>query len=344
MAELLGLTVTHFPALRNRPEGLTSVLKGTIAGGWGGRPELANPKNWPEAMQREWGEDEGLSSSIAAQEHAVGQLRKLRAELDAFQPDLILMLYRDHRDGWRANICPQYWIMAHNSVETNLFPRNNVFGEDPGRVDTIAGHREAALYLTRQLQDRGHNPLYTLEPEQPGGIDHHVQAGLVHLNWDKRVFDIPVVPFGIDPIAYRERSNVGLSARDPESPRPLTSKEAFELGRSIAQAYRASKWKVALVAATGWSNYHNSLREQGRVCQEMEADLPRFEQWKSNRFVDWADGFTHDELDLHGQWDLLTSVVLAGAMTELGSKVRHADLYANPLLISNQLTTIFEVR
>lgn len=344
MADILGLTVTHFPALRNKYENLTTVLKSTIAGGWGGKVHLADPVNWPEQMRREWGSDEGTQTAKNAQEHMIGELRRVKEALDEFQPDIMLMLYRDHSEGWRKYVCPQYWILACESVEVKLFPKVNYFDEDSERVDTIHGHREAAFHLVRELQERGLKPVYCLEPNHPTGLDHHVQAGLVHLDWDKREFRTPIIPFGLDPIAYRGRSNIGLSARDPNAPQPLTPKEAFELGRAIAQAYHASPWRVAIVATTVWSNYHNTPRDQERVCQNIEADQVRFEQWKTNAFTTWGNDFTFEELDLFGQWDMLTSIVMAGAMSELDSKVRYADFFASPLLISDWVTSVFEVK
>ena len=36
--------------------------------------------------------------------------------------------------------------------------------------------------------------------------------------------------------------------------------------------------------------------------------------------------FTYDELEEYGQWEMLCWIALAGAMTEIGAKVRHSDL------------------
>lgn len=349
MAEIQGLVVSHFPSHRLKPELGTAVLKGNIARAWADKPHLNNPANWPEAMKRDWRDDEGATASRASQEHMVQQFRKLRQAIDDFKPDLMVMLYRDFRETWGNYATPRYWIHGHESVDMKLFPPNNIFDEDTERVDTIKGHPEAALYLARELQKQGFNPLFAPEPLAVGiaggakmATGHNSQAGLVHLNWDRREFKEPVVAFAVDPYSYKVRGPQGMSAWNPKGMQPLTPGEAFDLGGAVARILHASPWRVTLVAATAWSNLAMSSVNLEKLHQDIEADKKRYEQWVNGEYTKWGDDFTSEQLEQHSQWDMLVSIILAGAMTELGSKLIYSDFYGSPVLVTDWVTSIFE--
>jgi hypothetical protein len=328
---------------------MPGVLIGNLARGWVDKPHLKDPNNWPEEMRREWGDDQGAATGKAAQDHEIEQFRRVRTALDEFNPDLVLMLYRDIAETWRNMARPQYWIHAHDKADAKLFQvfggRENYHEEDPDRVDTIPGHKEAAMYLARHLQDKGMNPMYCLEPIHQNGLGHNAIAGTVHLDWDRREFKTPIVAMGVDPFGFlRVRNNEGLSAWDRNAPRPLTPQEGFALGQAIAQTFRPSPWKVAIVASTAWSHANNGGLEQERVHQDIEADRRRYEQWRNNEFTRWRDELNFEEMERHAQWELLVSMILGGAMHDLGAKVRYSDFYAKLSLNSTWVTTIFDVK
>jgi len=349
MADILGLTISHFPYLRLKHYHLTGVLTGNLGRGWTDKPHLKDPANWPEQMQQEWGSDQGAAVSKAAQEHEFEQFRRVRAALDDFKPDLMVIFYRDLGENFKNIAKPQYWIQAHDNVDLKLFQifgnRENYWEEDPDRIDTIAGHPEAAMLLTRRLQDAGLNPLLVLEPQAPLGLGHNALGTILHLDIDHHEFKTPVVPVGVDPFGFlRTRNNEGLSPWDRNLPRPLLPKEAFDLGRNVARIFKASPWRVALVAGTGWSHANDSGWEFERLHQDIDADIERYEEWRNNRFDSWGESFTFEDMEKHAQWELLISIILAGAMTELGAKVRYSDFFARMILNSSWVTTIFEVK
>jgi hypothetical protein len=349
MAEILGLTVTDFPFVRLKPQNMPGVILGNIDRGWADKPHLKDPKNWPKPMQDAWGADRGLTAARGAQARQVEQFRKLRAALDDFKPDFMVFMHRDMGETWRNFAKPPYWIMAFDKVPikayTVLGRKDNFFDEDPDKVDTVPCFREGALYLVKKLQEQGLNPLFSLEPYHQNGLGHNCIATLVHLHWDQREFKTPIVPFGVDPFAFlRSRTGEGMSPWIKDNPRPLTPKEAFSLGRAIARAYRPSPWRVALVAGVDWSHANDSSTEFGRTHPDVEADIKRFEEWTANKFTTWGDSWTFEEMEQHAQWELLVTITLAGAMTELGAKVKYADFQANWLFNDDFITTIFEVK
>jgi hypothetical protein len=349
MSDILGLTIAHFPYIRLKHYHLASVLTGNMGRGWLDKPHLRDPMNWPKGMQEEWGNDQGASTAKAAQEHEIEQFRKVRAALDEFNPDLIVIFYRDLAESFKNFAKPQYWIHGHDKVDLKLFQifgnRENYWEDDPDRVDTIQGHPEAARLLTRRLQDAGMGPLLVPESMAPLGLGHNALATILHLDWDRREFKTPVLPVAVDPFGFlRTRNNEGMSPWNRDYPRPLLPKEAFELGGQVARTFKESPWRVALVAGTGWSHANDSGWEFERLHQDVEADLRRFEEWRNNQFDRWGESFNFEDMEKHAQWELLMSIILAGAMTEIGAKVKYADLFARTILNSTWVTTIFEAR
>ena len=348
MGEILGLTLADKPNLRMKPHWIAGALKGNIAQGWKDKPHLKDPKNWPEPMRRDWGDDQGTTTAIAFQQRQIEQFRKLRAALDDFKPDFMVVLYRDVGETFESYARPLFWVHAHEQVQLQLFQifgrRDNYFDEDPDRVDTVLGHRPGALHLARGLQDAGFNPLYSLEP-MPHGLGHNLLAATVHLDFDRREFKTPLVPFGVDPFGFlRVRNNEGLSPWDRTLPRPLLPREAFELGRTMARIYRSSPWRVALVAAVDWSHANDAAWEYELIHPDHEADRRRYEQWKNNEFDQWGDNWTFEEMEEHAQWEMLVTIILAGAMTEIGAKVVYSHFDPTWVFLDNVVTTIFEVK
>jgi len=353
MAEIFGLTVSDFPFLRTKPRFMPWVLQANLGAGWASKPNLRDARNWPEPMRRDWGSDrdQGFTAGKAAQQHQIEQFRLLRKELDRFAPDLILMLYRDSAETFAGAERPQFWISAHERVRAQLymlwgFFRANYFEADADRFDVLAGHRPAALHLARDLEQAGIKPRVVDEPLHANGLGHNALAVAVHLDFEQRKFATPIVPFGIDPFRFgRERNNEGLSAWDKSDPHPpLTPSEAFRLGRQIAASMRRSPWRVALVAGVDWSHANDTGWEHERVHPDVEADRVRFEQWRAGKFDKWGESWTFDEMEQHAQWEMLVTIVLAGAMTELGAPVRYADFCPTWVCNDNFVTTIFEAR
>ncbi len=340
MAEILGLATTDFPFLRAADGNMTGVLKGALARGVHYTTETKDPANWPEQMRREWGDDEGLAVGKEKRAKQIEQFRKLRAALDEFKPDFILMWSKDNRESLGNGSLPPFWIQAHTSTEVK--PGLSFFGEDPDKVVTIKGHQEGAFYLINGLQETGFDVTYSLEPKHANGLAHTFVGILTHLDWDKHEYAIPAVPVSINPFANRERGGDGLSPINPTDPWPLSPKRAFDLGRATARVLRASPWRVALVAGVGWSHAQNTSWDHQWVHPDIESDRRFHEQWKSNQFDKWGE-ITYKELEDTANWELLNFICLAGAMTELGAKVVHSDMQENWAFNSNWVNTIFSV-
>ena len=89
MGQILGLGITHYPGLSYKGN-LTRRIKLLLADPL--LPEhLRSPANWHPTMRDQWGTDEGLSHSEKHRSDMIHHFRKIRAELDAFEPDFGLL-------------------------------------------------------------------------------------------------------------------------------------------------------------------------------------------------------------------------------------------------------------
>lgn len=77
MGEILGLGMTHYPGLAARDENMTGILRQVLADP--GLPERErDPRNWPEALRREYGTDQGRAAAAVHREALRVNLRRLR--------------------------------------------------------------------------------------------------------------------------------------------------------------------------------------------------------------------------------------------------------------------------
>lgn len=354
MGEILGLTISDFPFHRFKPQYEAGVIQGNQARGWADKPELNDPQTWSREMQELWGKDQGWSEGVRLQKSQIEQFRKVRAALDDFKPDAIALIFRDLGEAWGnaadpANPRPKYWLHLQDSADVRLYTlfgmRENYFEEDPDKVDTIRFHREATHYLIDRLKsDAPVAPDVSTAPKTPLGLGHNFLAGVVHTDWDKRELTTPFIAIGVDPFGFgRTRNNEGLSPWDRNATPPLTPKEAFDIGRALTRAIKASPWKIALVADVDWSHANDHPRDAYKIAPDLEADRRRFEQWRRGEFDKWSDNWTFDEMEEHGEWQMLVTIILAGAMTEADAKIRHAHFQEGAHIFNDgMVTTIFE--
>src|SRR5262245_50225245 len=90
MAEILGLGMTHYPPLAGRDENMMGILKGTLRDP-AIPPELKEPSNWPPRMREEYGNDQGKAAAVGHREELLEGMARIRAALDAFKPDFVLI-------------------------------------------------------------------------------------------------------------------------------------------------------------------------------------------------------------------------------------------------------------
>ena len=78
---------------------------------------LKDPHNWRKGYEK-YGEDEGVSAHREHRRRLVDAFRKLRAEIEAFNPDFILMFGDDQYENFTEDIIPPFvsWRMMTSPV------------------------------------------------------------------------------------------------------------------------------------------------------------------------------------------------------------------------------------
>ena len=329
MGEILGLGITHYPNLsakRNMSWRLQQCLADPVL------PErFRSPQNWHPTMRAQWGEDQGQAHSDSHRRDLVERFRWARAELDAFKPDFIVMWGDDQYENFREDCVPAFSVLAYESVSFQPWKGYrrgpNAWDEPEDTTVTMKGHRAGGKYLATALLKEGIDVAYAYQPlHRPLG--HAFSNSVLYLDYDRKGFPYPVVPFAInaygrwliaargapmDPSQAAEQLADGESALDPPAPQPW---RCFEVGAAIARALQRSPWRVALIASSSWS--HSFLvQKHALMFPDVEADRRYYEALKRGDWEFWRRT-TLDEVEDRGHHELLNWFCLAGAMNELG--------------------------
>lgn len=317
MGDVLAIGITHYPPLTGPDARMASILKHMLQNPR--LPEkLRTPGGWPEAMRKEWGTDEGAAAAGLHRQQLVAELRKVRAALDAFKPDFVVIWGDDQYENFKEDVIPPYCIYAHPAFEFGP-PPNNVWGST--EKYRLAGNVAAAKHVASRLIDEGFDTAYSYKPlHHPLG--HAFANGIFYLDYDRRGFDYPIVPFAINCYGRRVVVQRGgrpafdrvLAEADLDPPAP-TPRRLFDLGAAIADIASASPWRVALLASSGWS--HAFLTEKTHfLYPDTPADRRLYEALKAGDYRYWRD-YPAAAIEESGQQEVLNWMCLAGALHSL---------------------------
>ncbi len=359
MGEVLGLGISHYPPLSGRDDDMARLLKTRLQDP--DAPAAAkDPAGWPELMRREWGEDEGAAGAAIHRQDMVRGLRKAREALDAFQPDLVLVWGDDQYENFRESLVPAFCVLAYEDMAIRPWAppsedanfvftpegggRPNHWGEGRDFEIKVRGHREAARHIASALIERDFDVAYAYEPLNQPGLSHAFLNTVLYLDYDRRGFPFPIVPFPINcygrlTISYRGfASRLGERGRpaDPPSPSP---RRIFDLGAETARVCRESPWRVALVASSSWS--HAFLVDKTwRLQPDLAADRRMYRALLDGDWNAWRST-TLAEVEDAGQQELLNWFALAGAMDALGQACSWSDYVETYAFNSTKVTAIF---
>src|SRR5437870_9565008 len=113
MGTIMGMGSSHWPAMIQPDEAKPWPFLRTLANDPRVPTELKNPLNWPEGVRAEGGEDEGVAAHREHRRRRVEAFRKLRAQIDAFDPDFILMLGDGQYQNFTQDSTPPICVVAY---------------------------------------------------------------------------------------------------------------------------------------------------------------------------------------------------------------------------------------
>ncbi|HCP24045.1 MAG: extradiol ring-cleavage dioxygenase [SAR202 cluster bacterium] len=330
MAEILGVGVTHSPSLITPDELKNYSLTRALRSNDRIPAERKVPASWPEAMQAEWGDDEGYTSAVTQREKLAEGFRKVRAELDAFNPDVVLVWGDDQYENFKEDIIPAFCILAYDGFECQPMvngdggQRPNIWNEPAEKVFRYKGH-ESARYLASALLEDGFDVAYSYKPLHEPGLGHAFLNTLLYLDYDRKGFDYPVIPFSVNCYGssiIRNRGGAITQQKDgvdlPFDPPGPSPARCMEIGAATARAFANSPWKVALVASSSWSHAFLTPKNYW-LYPDVESDLARFEELKAGDYEAWRN-IPNSQIEDAGQQEILNWMCLAGALSELDRK------------------------
>lgn len=327
MGELLGIGMPHAPMFQFPDAAMAGILKKYLANG-AIPEELRAPSTWPRPMQDEWGDDEGLAAAAEHRATVVGALRRVRAELDAFRPDVVVVFGDDQYENFREDVVPAFCVYAFDDIEALPYRGSsmvtapvNVWGQDPATTVTIRGHREAGIHLATELLQSDFDVAWATRPHHHPTLGHAFLRTVMYLDYDQRSFPYALVPFHVNAYGADIVRDVALDGgrRLEVAPPAPSPRRCFDLGRAVGRILRDSPYRVAVVGSSSWS--HAFLTEKHHFLHpDVESDRRRLAELTASDHASWADLALSDLRDA-GQHELLNWVCMAGAMSEATAEV-----------------------
>lgn len=327
MGEILGIGCTHAPHLQFPDANMADIVRRTLQRD--SLPaELKDPQNWPAAMRDEWGNDEGLTSARRHRQELVEGFRQARAALDEFRPDFVLIWGDDQYENFHEDLIPPFAIYALEEFDSAPFKNSgamlattNVWNEDPNQIVKMKGHPVGATELAKGLINSGFDVATSFKFHHAQYINHAFVRTVMYLDYDRRGFGYPVVPFhvncyGSDLWSQARRADLP-SVPPPPSPPPW---RCYDLGRQVATLLEASPYRVAVIGSSSWSHAFLTPKFHG-LYPDVEADRERFNELQSGQFKKWRD-LDLGEMRKSGQHEMLNWICLAGAMEGRQVKVQ----------------------
>ena len=345
MADILGVGMTHYPGLVGTDEPGGSSLARVLKHNTRISQEKKNPRSWPQEMRLEFGEDEGLTAAIRHRERLVAGFRKLRAEIDAFKPDFLLIWGDDQYENFKEDIIPAFCILAWDNIACQPLKRrrSNPWGEPQEKVFKYSGCPKQGRYLTTKLLEQGVDMAYAYKPlHEADGLGHAFVNTLLFLDYDRTGLDYPVLPFQVNCYGSRVIRNRGFSeeySTEPDPPGP-SPRRCMEVGAATVRALQGTSWRVAMIASSSWS--HAFLTEKTSwLHPDMEADRARFAEFCRADWEAWRRLSTA-QIEASGHQEMLNWMCLAGAMEELGRKPQIVDWVESWTNNSNKCLALFK--
>ncbi len=245
MGDILGVGVTHYPGLIQPDAQMAGLLNRTLNSDQ--VPDaLKDPKRWPAAMREEWADP--LAAAVEHRRRLVGGFRKAREAIDAFDPDFVVIFGDDQYENFREDGVPSFCVFAQEAIDSHPYARYtaanaNVWNEGKDTVIHTKGHHAGASYLAAKLIEDDFDVSYAYRMRYENGLPHAFINTILYLDYDRKGFPYPVVPFHVNcygsSVIAKRGSTAHLTGEadpnlvDPPGPNP---RRCFDVGGAVARA------------------------------------------------------------------------------------------------------------
>ncbi len=352
MSRFLGLGMTHYPLLAGTDQHMASLLRWTLRD-----PDIPDQEkdtaNWPQAMQEEWGEDQGRSSAAGHRARLLDGLARCRAALDQFAPDLVVVWGDDQYENFREEVVPPFCVLAYDDLEVPAFEVMNERGSPnvwglPGdfRI-TLHGDSREARDLADALINDGVDMAYSYRKRECAHFPHAILNTQLFLDYEHagaefsyRLLPVTVNCYGQHAIARKgglaRFAEIADEKLDPSGPSPA---RCIAVGRAIARHFAGGDQRVAFVASSSWS--HAFLADAlWHIRPDTDADERLYRLMVEDRFDELA-GVSSREVVQAGQHEILNWFCLFGAVQELGLRRQWSVLVTTDVFNSNKPFAVY---
>jgi hypothetical protein len=343
MGEILGLGCTHYPGLllpdERLPNGFHHLLTAPNV------PESAKDRaNWPDPLLAELGNDRGVAAGRRYGARMADGFRAVRASLEKFDPDFVLIFGDDQYENFREDIIPAFCVLGLDqdfSIKPWAGGKANRWNESADWDMKLHGQRDVAKFLARALIDRGIDMSYAYKTLHQEELAHAFTNTLLYLDWDRKGFPWPVLPFAVNcygsNLIHAKGGMAALfipprtDAPDPPAPRPW---RCMEVGKAVAEILAESPYRVAIIASSSWSHCFLSPTN-GYMWPDHVADRAMFNAL-SNIDHDFWRKRTREQMEQAGQHEMLNWMALMGAMEALGRQPEVHDYAETHIFMSDK--------
>lgn len=349
MGQLLGLGITHYPRIAYEgSEGMFTTLR--VALNDPGVPaELKAVEAWPSEMREEWGDDEGRSAAERHRADIIEAFRHVRAELDAFQPDAVVIWGDDQYEQFQEDGVPSFCVFALDEYRATPWAgnaRSNAWGEAQDTEFVYPGDAKIGRTLASGLLSRHIDTSYAYRLREGRGVPHAFTNSLLYLDWDREGFPYPVIPISVNCYGSAVISRKGGIVKaseldevipDPPGPSPL---RCMEFGAALADTILESDLKVAVIASSSWS--HAFLNDKSlHLYPDMESDREFYSALAESRFDDWKTAQVSD-LEASGQQEILNWYCMLGAAERAGLTTTWSTMVESWVFNSNKAFAVLK--
>ncbi len=352
MGDILGIGLSHYPPLCGLDEDMAHPLRSTLSDN--SIPAAhRDPASWPSAMQAEWGDDNGRSAAARHRAELVAAFAKVRAAIDDFKPDALVIIGDDQYENFREDIIPAYAILAYDDLicrpwgdvqhSAAMGGRENIWGEGPDTEFEVRGSPSLGRGFVTGLLERDIDVAYAYKPLHYPGLTHAFINALLFLDYERSGLDYPVIPLAVNCYGRAVVSRKGYIGRfadetepDPPSPSP---RRLMDVGAALADVIANRSERIALVASSSWS--HAFLCDKTwRIRPDTPADRELYNEMVAG---DYERLSTRPlaSLEDSGQQEVLNWYVLFGAMRQLRRTPAWSTLVETDVFNSNKAFAVY---
>ncbi len=346
MAEVQLLGMTHYPPFNGKDEAMANLHRVMLADP-AVPTDVKDPLNWPAAQRAEWATDGGTGAAGQHRAALIEGFDRVRAEIDAFAPDFVLIWGDDQHENFRRDLIPPFAVLAYEDLKVEPWHQArqpNFWDEPADTYRVVRGHPEAGRFLATALLEAGVDVAYAYEPLHHQGFAHAFLNTVLFLDHRRRGFDLPVLCMPVNCYGRKVIAAGGAfkpfgtaMQLDPPSPPPW---RLMDVGAAAVRALRASPWRVSVVASSSWS--HAFLVDHNwRMRPDTAADRGLYDALVAGDWARWA-AITTAEIEAAGQQEVLNWFVLAGAARELGAVPTWSRFVETWCFNSNKVFAVWE--